>query len=98
MIEQLMRSVPIISTSFDDFIHKIANLDLLIYVANSNLFDEKEGIESTNTVLKRLMLETKNVKIIMVRVTEKQFYPDQGAEFKYVTEDHDFRSKYINRI
>ena len=81
MIKQLMRSVPIISTSFDDFIHKIANLDLLIYVANSNLFDEKEGIESTNIVLKRLLLETKNVKIIMGRVIEEQLYQDKGAEF-----------------
>ena len=81
MIKQLMRSVPVISTSFDDFIHKIANLDLLIYVANSNLFDEKEGIGSTNIVLKRLLLETKNVKIIMGSVIEEQFYPDKGAEF-----------------
>jgi len=62
-----MEEVPIKSNSEDDFINKISSLNIMIYVANSNIFCEKEGIESTFNVLNRLMLETKNVKLIMVR-------------------------------
>ena len=62
-----MGEVPIKSNSEDDFINKISNLNIMIYVANSNIFCEKEGIESIFNVLNRLMLETKNVKLIMVR-------------------------------
>ena len=69
MIEQIMKEVPVKSSSFDDFISKIANLNLLIFVDNSNLFCEK-GVESTFIFLKKLMNETKNVKIIMVRHTD----------------------------
>ena len=65
-----MEAVPIKSSSVDDFINKISSLSIMVYVANSNLFCEKEGMESTFIVLKRLMLETKNVKLLMVRHTD----------------------------
>jgi hypothetical protein len=45
-----MEEVPIKSNSEDDFINKISSLNIMIYVANSNIFCEKEGIESIGLV------------------------------------------------
>ena len=41
-----MDVIPIKSSSVEDFFNKISNLEILIYIANSNLFCEKEGIDS----------------------------------------------------
>ena len=51
-------------------IQKIADYNCLIHISSSNLICEREGIENLHRVLKKLMQETKKVKIIMVRHME----------------------------
>ena len=65
-----MQAIPVKSISFDDLIQKIADYDCLIYISCSNLICEREGIKNLHIVLKKLMEETKKVKIIMVRHME----------------------------
>ena len=65
-----MLAIPVESNSFDDLIQKIADYNCLIHISSSNLICEREGIENLHRVLKKLMQETKKVKIIMVRHME----------------------------